>query len=173
MLKRKSNDPIRDAKVRFWSNTKTGNADQCWPNDHDNDDFGYGRLSIKGKKMRAHRFSYMIHYNLSPEEMKDIVIRHTCDNPACVNPTHLLPGTLADNVQDQVDRNRQRKGEGVPGSKLSASLVKDIREIYATHTINQTKLAELYGVSLGTINDLILGRTWKHVAFTSEVPVAS
>lgn len=36
--------------------------------------------------------------------------RHTCDNPPCVNPEHLLEGTQADNVADAVARGRVAKG---------------------------------------------------------------
>lgn len=34
------------------------------------------------------------------------VVRHTCDNPRCVNPEHLIGGTQKDNVQDMLDRGR-------------------------------------------------------------------
>lgn len=164
MPTKNSKIPLIDAKLRFWSNVQTDpDTRKCWPYLHDQDENDYGRISIKGKKIRGHRFSYMIHYNLTEEEMKGITIRHTCDNPRCVNPSHLLPGTTADNMQDKVDRNRQQKGEGVPGVKLTATMVKEIRELHDTHTITQTRLAELYGVSLGAINDLILHKTWKHV----------
>ena len=33
-------------------------------------------------------------------------IRHTCDNPACCNPNHLVLGTPKDNVDDMFERGR-------------------------------------------------------------------
>lgn len=40
----------------------------------------------------------------------DVLIRHACDNPACINVTHLLAGTHADNVEDKMRRGRHRNG---------------------------------------------------------------
>jgi len=39
------------------------------------------------------------------------VSRHTCDNPPCVNPDHLIEGTQADNVADAVRRGRVARGQ--------------------------------------------------------------
>jgi hypothetical protein len=163
MSKRNSTTPILDAKIRFWSYTKTAKPSECWLYTGDKDSNGYGRVSIAGKKMRTHRFSYMIQNNLQPEDIVGLHIRHTCDNPSCVNPNHLLPGVAADNMQDKVDRDRQQRGENVNGARLTEKLVRHIRVLYESNIWNQTELAVMYGVSLGTINDAILRKTWKHV----------
>lgn len=36
-------------------------------------------------------------------------VRHTCDNPRCINPEHLLLGTWADNNRDRAERVRSAK----------------------------------------------------------------
>lgn len=38
------------------------------------------------------------------------VARHTCDNPPCVNPDHIVEGTQAQNVADAVERDRIARG---------------------------------------------------------------
>ena len=52
----------------------------------------------------AHRVAFM----LAGGAIDDgAVIRHTCDNPACVNPAHLLSGRNIDNVRDMWRRGRE------------------------------------------------------------------
>ena len=54
--------------------------------------------------MYAHR--YALERKLGRELEPGEVARHTCDNPICVNPDHLLPGTQRDNVDDMMRRGR-------------------------------------------------------------------
>ena len=55
---------------------------------------------------RRHRRVYAAKMGLTMEQIKDVVVRHTCDNTRCINPEHLIGGTQADNMQDASQRNR-------------------------------------------------------------------
>lgn len=163
MRKRLSAKPIQDAKLRFWSYTVTGPTNKCWEYRGDVDDVGYGRVTIAGKKMRTHRFSYMIHHDLTPEDMNGIVIRHTCDNRACVNPSHLLPGTITDNHKDMVERGRHTIGERHPGVKLTEHQVLEMRRLFDGHIFNQAQLAEVFNIHPATVHDIVRRKAWKHI----------
>ena len=70
---------------------------------------GYGRLTVgsvtNGTKrtVSTHRVVWAEANGPIPE---GLLVRHSCDNPPCVNIEHLLIGTWADNVADMVERGR-------------------------------------------------------------------
>lgn len=66
-------------------------------------DRGYGQFWLNGLNYRAPRVMWTILHGPIPDS---ILIYHSCDNPPCVNPTHLFLGTNSDNV---LDRNRKGK----------------------------------------------------------------
>ena len=74
----------------------------CWEWQASKNSSGYGQPTVKSKKVLAHRYSYLM-FNGNPE---GLVVRHSCDNPGCVNPNHLLLGTIADNNRDRDLRGR-------------------------------------------------------------------
>jgi hypothetical protein len=65
---------------------------------------GHVKATIEGEEKYLHRHFWEKHYNkIIPE---GFVIMHTCDNPKCVNISHLRLGTQSENVQDMHDKNR-------------------------------------------------------------------
>lgn len=85
-----------------WTITASG----CWEWGGKRNDSGYGivnalRHGLQGA--RAHRVMYELHVGPVPEGEE---IRHKCDNPPCVNPDHLEPGTHLMNMDDMTTRGR-------------------------------------------------------------------
>jgi hypothetical protein len=77
--------------------------DDCWEWQGNRNEFGYGRVHYKGAHRRAHRVVYEEMIGPIPE---GLVLRHQCDNPPCVNPNHLEPGTHKENSDDCWSRGR-------------------------------------------------------------------
>lgn len=66
---------------------------------------GYPRATINyDNNVKVHR---MIWERVNEASAAGLVVRHTCDNPKCINPAHLLIGTVADNVADMDQRGRR------------------------------------------------------------------
>lgn len=92
------------ARARFdtkWQLTSNG----CWEWQAYRDADGYGEftLNVPGKKyrLRAHRFSWIMANGQDwPTHLP--ISRHLCNNPCCVNPGHIVPGTAKENAQDAI-----------------------------------------------------------------------
>lgn len=92
-------DRIRDIG---WSVKPNG----CWEWNGPTNENGYGTFTSKKHKMekvRAHRVVYELFVGKIPDGMH---LCHHCDNPPCVNPEHLFPGTRKDNMSDMVSKRR-------------------------------------------------------------------
>lgn len=126
---------------------------------------GYGRRMHKGKVVGSHRVVYCEANNVSIESIRGLEVRHTCDNPSCINPEHLLIGTHQDNQDDKVERNRQVKGADVHTATLTVEDVKYIRSVYKSHhkLYGACALGRLYGVSNSTVNRIVNNKTWRSV----------
>lgn len=64
---------------------------------------GYGSAYFNGKHIKAHRLSFLLHKGSVPRKM---IIMHSCDNPSCVNPDHLMTGTHSENAIDSIKKGR-------------------------------------------------------------------
>lgn len=180
----------KDKKL-FWIKVNKFGPNGCW--------IWTGSLFVKGGgygiferrrngvriSMRAHRVAYELIIDKIPD---NLILRHTCDNPPCVNPEHLLPGTYKDNAQDMVNRKRmitqrfpdriQRgenhwtarkgtsclpRGELDAMSKLTELQVLKIRHQYIHTPVSQRNLAKEYGVSQSLIWQIVNNNYWKHL----------
>ncbi len=118
--------------------------------------YGYGQISINNKPIGAHRVSYELYKGPIPKGMS---VLHKCDILTCINPDHLFLGTQKDNVQDCINKGRDRKARGEENghSKLTEYQVKEIRSSTKTGVV----LSNRYGVSTSVISNIRRRKTWK------------
>jgi len=116
---------------------------------------GYPRTTWNGHSNgKVHRIVYELYNKQDPT---GLVVRHTCDNPKCINPNHLLLGTPTDNMRDRDSKGRHG------AAKLSHSEVRMIRDLYATGKYKQKDLAIQFKVSYGNINSIVNHNHFKSV----------
>jgi hypothetical protein len=144
---------------RFWSRVAiTANPEKCW-NWIAGKIKGYGTLNMGGKPHKAHRVSYILTHGAISH---NLLVRHVCDNPSCVNPNHLILGTNADNTRDKIERHRIKRGSTTRKSKLTEADIPIIRD-QLKKGISQSVIAKQFKVERSTIKAIKLGITWTHV----------
>ncbi len=152
---------------RFWAKVAKLGPNDCWDWRGSENGHGYGhtRTVTNGvvKDVYAHRLSYEIHNGPIPEGM---FVCHRCDNPRCVNPSHLFLGTAKDNVHDMICKGRNNrvpvKGVDCGTSKLTEEQVSAIRRRYACGE-RQVDLAADFSIGQSTVSAIVIRKTWKHI----------
>jgi hypothetical protein len=105
-------------------------------------------FSIDNTARRAHRVAVMLsHDDINTlDDIPGDVIRHKCHNRRCVNPSHLTPGSRADNIMDSVQT----------GDIDLYFDPDDIREIRAlAGELTQYQIADRFGVDQTTISVIV------------------
>lgn len=174
---------IRDSKPLspkrteiFWSYVdRSGDEDACWLWTGCTNKHGYGVFSQDGKAIRAHRIAYFLTYGVDPGSL---FCCHTCDNRACVRPSHIFLGNQSDNMRDAAAKGRcqngdahymrrhpelRTRGERKGISKLKDADIVEIRRLYATGEWFQKEIAAKFGVTQATIWAVLSGKTWTHI----------
>lgn len=132
-------------------------------------------IRVRGSRQqmpRAHRVAYELAHGPIPE---GLVVRHRCDQPGCINPTHLEVGTITDNNRDRARRGRSavgdrsgarvkpwrwRRAETHTSSKLCWEFVASIRE-GSFAGMSDAEIGRRLGVSSSAVRNVRIGRTWK------------
>jgi HNH endonuclease len=141
----------------FWSLVDDGKDMECWewegawP-------IGYGLFRIRGVDYLAHRVAYYLCFgNVATGNL----VMHSCDNPPCCNPMHLLEGTTADNNVDVIQKGRYHyafaKGEAHHFAKLSNQDALMVFKRLAKGE-RQAAIARHFGVTRTIINNMVKGR---------------
>lgn len=136
----KSDEPLRKVTLNG----------ECIEYDGSRTEFGHGQFWFEGVHWHAHRYSYTVHKGPIPKGMQ---VRHTCDNPPCINPEHLVLGTQQDNINDCIARGRRYKHDRMI-TEQQLEEIRNLRMRGATYK----ELGEMYGVSRQTIYRYVSGQ---------------
>lgn len=138
--------------ARFWAKVDKGDPAGCWrwtaSGVH-----GYGQFSVAGALILAHRYSWELLRAPIPAGLTLDHLCHTnstdcpggksCPHRACVNPDHLEPVTMYENLRRAKVKELTPKQ---PGS-LTAAVVQRVRDICHEREISGNELGRRAGVS--------------------------
>ena len=132
-------------------------ASSCRLFDGSLDKDGYGVITWtvmgpNGKRVqRAHRLAFLEANGYLPP-----VVRHSCDNPPCIEATHLLGGSQLENIADRNTRGRTSRGERHSTARLTEAQVHEIRSDPRIHRL----IAADYDICSSHVSRIKLGKQW-------------
>ena len=138
----------------------------CWLWIGHIDNHGYGLIAVNKRSVRAHRLSWEIYNGKIPkgDGYHGTCVLHQCDNPACVNPSHLFLGTQSENMRDMVSKNRHqdRRGEKNTNAFLAEDQIILIRQLakLPKGRFPQRVIAKLFGTSRTHVSQIKTGNKW-------------
>ncbi len=124
----------------------------CWLWEGATGSDGYGRVRRQGTTYSSHRFAYELFKGPIPD---DLCVMHRCDVPLCVNPTHLVLGTKADNSRDMLRKGRSGNTE----PKLSFEEVQEVRKLLLDGA-TKGEICEKFDLCRSTVQDIEAGVSW-------------
>lgn len=159
-IKGKIPKSYEDIVRRFWNYVDIPSIDECWEwkgacaTRH----MPYGRFFFENKRQEAHRVVWKITYG----DPGNLCVLHKCDNPKCVNPSHLFLGTKSDNNRDRTEKGRTKTTRGAKHklSKLTDDQIIEIRKMIERGT---SEIAKEYGISRSLVWKIRTRKVWTHV----------
>lgn len=139
----------------FWSGVDSSSEDGCWPWTRGVGKAGYGVVRYQWVQYKTHRVAWNLTYGEIPSGLQ---VRHTCDNPVCCRPDHLLVGTAQDNADDRVSRGRSARlyGTNNPNGHISTETVEHIKALRADGLVFR-EIEKITGVHRGTAAEICRG----------------
>lgn len=160
----------KDPKILFWRHVQKTEKCWLWTGNGSGPKGVYGGFNNRGKKIKAHRFSWEMHYGSIPAGLN---VLHSCDTPRCVNPAHLFLGTMKDNTQDMVQKGRHYtvtkpefilRGSQIGQARFSEKQVFQLRRL-RLKGVSYHRMAKWVGMNRSTLRRAVNGESWAHVPF--------
>lgn len=137
-----------DTEEKLWSNVDK--TEDCWIWKGGKDKDGYGVIRMNCRTVKTHRLAWQCSFGEIPSGQ---YVLHRCDNPPCVNPSHLFLGTAKQNTQDMVQKGR---GTTPPDqSKITKKEVWEICELKKKYKFEYREIAKMYNLSISRIFNIV------------------
>lgn len=134
-----------------------------WP--YSKNALGYGQAVIGGAQHSAHHWMCRLAHGEPYLIWRHAA--HRCDNPSCVNPSHLRWATHAENMADKERNGTVARGENNGRTWLTED---DVRAIRAAPPFYKP-LMEKYGLTRHAISKIRSGKRWRHVETPEPVRI--
>lgn len=132
----------------------------CWEWQGCRTPIGYGQLRVKGRGMIASRAAYTAWVDEIPD---GLYVCHACDNPPCINPSHLYLGDQSRNMGDCDARGRTPHGTRNGHARLTDADVAMIR-VLVNGGSTQAAVARAYGVDPSHVSRIMSRQHWRRAA---------
>jgi hypothetical protein len=151
------NRTVREGDCWIWQGAKL--------NKHAADSYGLMGTRRSGTRL-LHRYICGQVHGLEPGQMA----MHSCDRKACINPTHLVPGTARQNSFDAYHRGLKSMPDPIPmlhagTTRLATLKPNDVRSIrkFLEDGVSGSKIATQFKISQATISLIKSGSIWSHI----------
>lgn len=146
--------PLDERIAKFTKRTATGCLE--WT----------GALSSSGYAVinvdkRRHRVSRLLWEKANGPIPKGRYMCHRCDNPKCVEISHLFAGTPTQNMQDAKNKGRIARGDALPQTRITASTAFLVRLFDGV--LAPKEIESRFGISPRHRRAITRREIWQHV----------